>query len=238
MKTWHGSFIVLCIFHSDVTHVLAASSWLCHRWGIPVLSTETEFTPEGVSVRFWTLVTVSPRDPVWFPPKSSELPFSNEASLVGAATVGHEDIQHYWIINKTEMCSCCFFPSHLRSTADRQQLWPCICCNGPYICRVSYFNHRRRSRNRWFKMKLKLESGYRVCMRKHIWIPPEEVVCRCIWNSPWQVLMSGVKVRATSDPRPFKSEPSDFPAEVASGTLDWRKYFIKDSLSMIHQPKY
>lgn len=57
-----------------------------------------------------------------------------------------------------------------------QQPGPCICCNGLYICRVSYFNHRGSSRNWWFKMKSKLESGYRVCMRKHIWVPVEKVL--------------------------------------------------------------
>lgn len=53
-----------------------------------------------------------------------------------------------------------------------------------------------------FKMKLKLESGYRVCMRKHIWIPVEKVLGggSCIRSADWQVLRSGVKVGATSGP--------------------------------------
>lgn len=75
--------------------------------------------------------------------------------------------------------------------ADRQQLEPCILCNGLYICRVSYFNHQHGSRNWCFRMKLKLESGYRVCMRKHIWIPVEKVLGSCIWNTSGQVLSMG-----------------------------------------------
>lgn len=50
--------------------------------------------------QIWTLIPVSPGDPVWFPPDSARLPFSSEGSLAWAAAGGQGPIQRYWIINK------------------------------------------------------------------------------------------------------------------------------------------
>lgn len=99
---------------------------------------------------------------------------------------------------------CCFFSSHFLGQTNGQ-LEPCIVCNGLYICRVSYFNHCHGSRNWCFKIKLKLESGYRVCMRKHIWIWGEKVLRSCIWPAMWLVLQSRLWVGVTSASTPFKT---------------------------------
>lgn len=126
----------------------------------------------------------------WF----SKAAFSSEESLAWALPGGQGPTQHYWIINKQKCVFSwadpwCFFSSHFPGQTNGQ-LEPCILCNGLYICRVSYFNHCHGSRNWCFKIKLKLESGYRVCMRKHIWIWGEKVLRGCIWMAKQLVLQS------------------------------------------------
>lgn len=97
------------------------------------------------------------------------------------------------------------------STAGPPQLWPCVCCNGLYICRVSYFNHSRDRGNWGFK---------------------DEV-------QNWKVTITSARGSTFKYTGPrgrfgwaFAPRLNDFSAEVTVGTHQWRKCVIKNPKSI------